>query len=168
MVIGFSKFTAKLRSMVPNLQPQVYSPSEEERTLATHSSRQLSALLVHSQPSISISVAQDDSGQPIVIPTVALNLLTDILAQMAQGNAVTLLPHHAELTTQEAAALLNVSRPCLMTLIESGVLPARWVGKHQRIYVSDVMSYKEHIDRARHETLDGLVAQAQELGMGYE
>jgi excisionase family DNA binding protein len=154
--------------MTLNPDHQAYPPTEEEITLATQSSRQLAALLSQGQPSISISVAQDDSGQQIVIPTVALNLLMDILAQMAQGNAVTLLPLHAELTTQESADLLNVSRPFLIKLIESGVLQCRKVGKHRRIYRRDVLAYKEKIDRDRHETLNKLVAQAQEINMGYE
>ena len=155
-------------TMALNLKQQAHPPSDEEITLAAHSSRQLAALLTPNQPSISISIAQDDSGQQIVIPTVALNLLMDILSQMAQGNAVTLLPLHAELTTQESADLLNVSRPFLVKLIESGVLPYRKVGKHRRVYLRDVLAYKESIDRKRHETLNELVAQAQELSLGYE
>jgi excisionase family DNA binding protein len=81
---------------------------------------------------------------------------------------VTLLPLYTELTTQEAADLLNVSLPFLVKLIKSGALPYRKVGKHRRIYLRDVLAYKEAIDRARHETLDELVAQAQELNLGYE
>jgi excisionase family DNA binding protein len=143
-------------------------PSDEDISLAAESGRQLAARLPQNHSKISISLVQDDQGQPIVIPTVALNLLVDILSQMAQGNAVTLLPHHAELTTQEAADLLNVSRPFLIKLLESGELAHRKVGKHRRIFSRDVLAYKDKIDRDRHETLNELVAQAQELNMGYE
>jgi excisionase family DNA binding protein len=126
-------------------------------------------LLIHRErPSTSISILEDELGQKIVVPNVAINLLLEILTQMAQGNAVTLMPYHAELTTQEAADLLNVSRPFLVKLLESGALPHRMVGKHRRVLLQDVMKYKENIDRARNETLNELVAQAQELNMGYK
>jgi excisionase family DNA binding protein len=107
-------------------------------------------------------------GQKIVVPNVAISLLLEILTQMAQGNAVTLMPYHAELTTQQSADLLNVSRPFLVKLLESGELAHRMVGKHRRVLLQDVMTYKESIDRARNETLNELVAQAQDLNMGYK
>ncbi len=94
--------------------------------------------------------------------------IIEIWEYLAQGNAVTLMPYHAELTTQQSADLLNVSRPFLVKLLESGELAHRMVGKHRRVLLQDVMKYKENIDRARNETLNELVAQAQELNMGYE
>jgi excisionase family DNA binding protein len=87
---------------------------------------------------------------------------------MAQGNAVTIVPIHAELTTQEAADLLNVSRPFLIKLIESQEIPCRKVGRHRRIRFADLMEYKQKTDTQRTQALDELVAQSQELNMGYE
>jgi excisionase family DNA binding protein len=90
---------------------------------------------------------------------------SDTSTQMAQGNAVTPIPIHAELTTQEAADLLNVSRPYLIEQIELGEIPHHKIGKHRRIHFNDLIVYKDRIDLATAQGLDEIVAISQELGL---
>jgi excisionase family DNA binding protein len=86
---------------------------------------------------------------------------------MAKGHGVALLPLHAELTTEQAADLLNVSRSFVIGLLEEAKIPFRVVGKHRRVRLDDVIAYKRRDDQERLKVLEELVAQAQELNMGY-
>ncbi|MBE9078141.1 helix-turn-helix domain-containing protein [Romeria aff. gracilis LEGE 07310] len=154
---------------LPSTTGKPLIPSEADTKISEQSSRILAAHLSAQQAARRIKIVEDDgSEQEAVIPEAAFQLLIDILSQMARGNAVTLIPIHAELTTQEAADLINVSRPFLVKLVESGDIPYRLVGRHRRIRFEDLMDYKQRMDEQRMDTLDKLAEQAQELGMGYE
>jgi excisionase family DNA binding protein len=157
-----------MSTLVPNFLETV-APTEADARLAEESSRRLIRLMGKRRRNLRVSVQSDDETEEnVAIPVSAFRLLTDILTQMAQGNAVTLIPVHAELTTQQAADLLNVSRPFLIGLIEEGKIPHRKVGTHRRIRFQDLMDYKRLVDRDRLATLEELSTQAQQLGMGYE
>ncbi len=146
-----------------------FIPTEDETQLAQESSRIFASHIPQHRSTIELKVVEDDnSEEKVVIPAAAFHLLVDILAQMAQGNAVTLIPIHAELSTQEAADILNVSRPFIIKLIETGEIICRKVGRHRRIRFEDLMTYKQKIDSDRLQALDELAAQAQELNMGYD
>ncbi len=138
------------------------TPTVDDVRLAKLSSRRLAPFL---NRNLNVRIAETD--EPVELPAVAVRLLVDLLSAMAEGNAVTLIPIHAELTTQQAADLLGVSRPFLIKQLEDGVIPFRKVGTHRRILFSDLMQYKHEIDSKRLEALDELAAQAQELDMGY-
>lgn len=111
----------------------------------------------------------DERNQPheFELPTSALRVLVDVLAELASGHAVQVIPIHAELSTQEAADLLNVSRPHLVKLLADGRLPHHLAGKHRRVLVSDVMAFKAERSRQSESALAELARQAQELNLGY-
>ncbi|MHB1862231.1 MAG: helix-turn-helix domain-containing protein [Gemmatimonadaceae bacterium] len=117
-------------------------------------------------PTISI-VADHGVEAPIAIPSAAFDLFLEILGQMANGNAVTIVPVHAELTTQQAADVLNVSRPFLIQLLEAGAIVHRKVGTHRRIRFADLMEYKRQDDAQRRHVMDELASEAQKHGLGY-
>lgn len=142
-------------------------PSDADAHLSRESSRLLAAYLSQGDQPCRLQLVGDDHSQVVEIPARALHLLIDILSQMALGNAVTLVPIHAELTSQEAADVLNVSRPFLINLLEAGEIPFRTVGRHRRVRFQDLMGYKRRIDAARCKDLEELVAQAEALDMGY-
>ena len=139
-------------------------PTEEEVGLAARSSRLLAACLGAGQQA---RLRLIDGGTDVTVPVSAIHMLVDILTQMAQGNAVSLVPVHAELTTQQAADLLNVSRPYLVKQLEAGEVPFHKLGRHRRVRFTDLMAYKERVDRTGREAADTLTAEAQELGQGY-
>lgn len=138
------------------------TPTVDEVRLAKASSRRLAPFL---NQNLNVRIAETDES--VELPAVAVRMLVDLLSVMAEGNAVTLIPIHAELTTQQAADLLGVSRPFLIKQLEDGVIPFRKVGTHRRVLFSDLMEYKHETDSKRLEALDELAAQAQELDMGY-
>jgi len=140
-------------------------PDSETTDLARDSATELSKLLANMPEADRARVQLD--GIELILPRDALALLRDILTEMAQGNAVTLVPRHAELTTQEAANLLNVSRPHLIKLLEGGQIPFTRTGTHRRIRYEDLMAYKAERDRQSKEAMEELARQAQELHMGY-
>jgi excisionase family DNA binding protein len=144
-------------------------PSRRDAEIALASQRELAAFLSTQADTQRIQVF-DDQNQPhqIDLPTSAVRLLVDILAELAEGNAVKVIPIHAEVTTQEAADLLNVSRPHVVKLLETGELPFHKTGKHRRIRFADLMAYKTRRDARSEAAMAELAQQAQELGMGYE
>ncbi len=142
------------------------TPTDKDITIARRSSRILLNLPFKKTKSIDV-VFHDAKDIPVTLPAPAFKLLVTILSEMAAGNAITLSPLHAELTTQEAADLLNVSRPYLIKLLEKKKIPFRKVGTHRKVLFQDAMQYKTKTDEARRKVLDKLAAEGQKLNQGY-
>lgn len=142
----------------------VIAPTEEEKALARDSSRQL-ASEIKAGRGFRLQVENGKLGRPMAIPPAAVKLLLDILTEMSKGNAVTLIPVHAELTTVQAAEVLNVSRPHLIKLLDRGDIPHHKVGTHRRVRFLELMAYKKKKDEARRQALTELTALDQECGI---
>ncbi|MDA8564286.1 helix-turn-helix domain-containing protein [Mariniblastus sp.] len=135
--------------------------------MAGDSSRQL-AVFLSQQKGDSVKIAFGEKPKEMVsIPLSAFRLLADILTEMSKGNAVTFIPIHAELTTQQAADFLNVSRPFVVKLIEEKKLPCRKVGTHRRVLFQDLVEFNRKTNEDRATTLKELAKQGQGLDMGY-
>ena len=149
--------------------PDAVSPSRDDEELAIASSRSIAKIVSSKLDSpLSLRVSTQGGDETVVsVPATAFKLLGDSLNEMAKGNAVTLIPVHAELTTQQAAELLGVSRPFIVEQLEKGNIPFRKVGTHRRVLFRDLMEYKRSMDRKRLESLHELAAEAQKLGLGY-
>jgi len=112
-----------------------------------------------------VDLRSPERTESLTVPAAALRLFRALLEELSKGNAVQVLPIDAELTTQQAAELLNVSRPFVVKLVDEGVLPARKVGTHRRIRVEDVLDYRRRDDERRRSVLDELAEEAEELGL---
>ena len=119
------------------------------------------------QTSVQLRAVEDGTEAIVNLPKAALDLLVDMLSQLASGHAVTIVPVHAELTTQQAADMLNVSRPFLISLLESGKIGFHRVGNHRRIRFQDLMEYRRTQLQESKAAMADLAADAQRLRLGY-
>lgn len=107
----------------------------------------------------------ENSSEIIHLPREVAEALRDVLANASAGRSVEILPLHAELTTQQAADMLNVSRPHIMKLIDSGQLPGHKVGTHRRVYAADVQEYSHRREIGSRSAADELTALTEEMNL---
>ncbi len=136
---------------------------EHDAALAQAAQRCLMAALDQSRAATIKLVTEGEDMPAVELPPKALRFVADLLGLMGQRQPVTLVPQKHELSTQEAASFLNVSRPFVVKQIESGRLACRKVGRHRRVLFEDLLAYQQSL---RHETeaaLQALADQGQEL-----
>ena len=144
--------------MVKALERGPVTASEEERpTLA-----QIEALLKQSEGDLKLVAA---NGQQAIIPESLLRVLRQVVPFLVQDRIVTLIPLGKELTTNQAAHLLNVSRPYVIKLLEEGAMPYTLVGTHRRIRYRDLLDYKRRADAEQQQALEDLTRLSEELGL---
>lgn len=159
-------FTGRaLDDQIRRLAPVASAPEERARVDAfARVVRDLVSHVSGQTPALRLVCAGDES---IEIPPSMLHVLGQVAEVMARGDAVAVLPVCQEITTQQAADLLNVSRQYLIRLLDEGRIPFRRTGKHRRLRVSDVLSYKSARDQDRRAGLRELSRLTEDFG-GYE
>jgi excisionase family DNA binding protein len=143
-------------------------PTAAEVQQARRTVARLRRLAKRRHASTARSITLEGETQPIEVPAAAIEMLADAVEELAKGHAIRITSEEEEVSTQKAADLLNVSRPYLIRLLEKGEIPFRMVGTHRRLRLSDVLGYKARSDAEGERAFRELVAQAQELGMGYD
>lgn len=145
------------------------SPTRLDTSVAVESVRILTRYLTaETLPSCRIELeCGGPTHEQVAIPEAAVRLLARILEEMAKGNSVTVMATETELTTQQAADVLNVSRPFLIQQLEKGLISYHKVGSHKRVRLHDILQYKQSMDQKRYDALDQLSAMDQTLGFGY-
>ena len=123
------------------------------------------ALAAHRDIHKPVRLTVEDDGETVTVPRAAVDLLVGVLANMAAGQAVSLVPAHAELTTQQAADLMNVSRPFAVRLLQTGNIEYRLVGTHPRIKAASLLDYMRRDDAQRRKAADELTALTQDMGI---
>jgi excisionase family DNA binding protein len=146
-------------------------PSELTMKQAAAAAQALRSLVntavAEGSPFVTLRPVARPSGSPIKLPVATVRILVEALEHSAAGNASIVVPLHRELTTQEAADLLNVSRPYLVSLLEAGKIPYRKVGSRRRVMLEDLLTYKNKEATHSRKLLDELTTEAQEMGLGY-
>ncbi len=140
-------------------------PSDQDALLAREAS--LAIETQHADMG-SLRLQLGNAGKEVTtvrLPAAAAKLLLQLLTELGKGRAVSVAPTDVEITTQQAADLLNVSRPYLVGLVEKGELPVRKVGNQRRLPLADVLEYKARNRANRLEALRELTALDQELGL---
>ena len=139
-------------------------PNKQERKLAQESYNSLISS-IEQLKSNQVEIEIEESGEKIILPLKALNLLGEILKAMSQGKPISIVPIATEVTTQRAAEILRCSRPYLVKLLEEGKIEYTKVGKHRRIKYEDVIDYKKKMKEEQKKRLIEIMHADEDLGL---
>jgi excisionase family DNA binding protein len=139
-------------------------PNKHERKLAQESYNSLISS-IEQLKSDQVEIEIEESGEKIILPLKALNLLGEILKAMSQGKPISIVPLATEVTTQSAAEILGCSRPYLVKLLEEGKIEYTKVGKHRRIKYEDVIDYKKKMKEEQKKRLIEIIHADEDLGL---
>ena len=141
-------------------------PEDVDAEVAGRAARRISDYLSsHPEEDLIEALGQVGDDDALVIPRPTAIMLAQVLGLLEKGHGVQIIPKDAELTTQQAADVLNVSRPYVIGLLESGQIPFRKVGRHRRITFEALMEYKRQDDLTRRAAADDLADLSEELGL---
>lgn len=136
---------------------------ETEATIAKAAVQKLKAV---SDAGQDVRITFEDNAKVVVpLPARALELIVRILESMAERVPISVIPHEAELTTQQAADFLNVSRPFLVGLLDRGLIEYRMVGTHRRVRYGDLLRYEAQSKKARRAAIDAMVEESRRLDL---
>jgi excisionase family DNA binding protein len=144
------------------------SPTDQEARIAQDSVQPLAAMLRNDQGDASVHMrvrTYGDADTDVALPRAAMLLVLSALQELAKGKSIALLSVDDELTTQQAADILRVSRPFLIKLLEEGRMPCRRVGAHRRIPARDVLRYMAEDRTRREQVMEKLVEETERLGL---
>jgi excisionase family DNA binding protein len=144
-------------------EAETYTPTVSEQGQLLDLVQALEARGEHVASPETAIVTSDGTRHPLT-PAIA-DVLARAARALADGQGVTVMPRHRQLTTQEAADLLNISRPTLVKLLETGDIPYEMRGRHRRIRLDDVLEYQDRMSSRRHETLQGIRQEAEDAGL---
>lgn len=141
-------------------------PSESEAQIARESRRILASLVKSKDGTEQYRLSREGNTETeIALPPAAVRVLMGVLEELGKGNAVTVVPVQSELTTQQAADLVAVSRPFFIKLLDEGKIPYRKVGSHRRVLYQDVLRYLEQEEARSEKVMQELIAETERLGL---
>lgn len=142
------------------------SPGEVDREIAGRTARRIRDYLASHQDEDPLEVhVERDGSDVLVVPRAGAAMLAQVLSILEGGQGVALIPSEAQLTTQQAADMLNVSRPYLIGLLEAGKIEYTKVGRHRRVPFKALMEYKRHSDQRARAAADEMSRLGQEIGL---
>lgn len=140
-------------------------PTRSEQEAARKSFPALEESLRNLSKKATTEIEIEETGQKIVVPTMALQLLSHILKDLGEGRPVQIVPIAAEMTTQAAAEMLGCSRPHVVKLLEEGKIPFTLVGKHRRIQYEHIMKYRQAMKEAQKRHLKDMMRDDESAGL---